>query len=125
MRLSPCGILIVEDHAATARLLEETLSEAFCDKLVKAVGCAEELFAIPTQQIPSVVVMDISLRGINGIEATRRLKRIAPKIAVLIHSNLEPAIYSEECMRAGASAYVRKAQPVSELVAEVARLLSS
>lgn len=117
------GILIVEDHAATARLLHLLLSEAFSAIPVEAVSSAEEMFVKFGGAFPSVVVMDISLSGMNGIEATRRIKAISPTIEVVIHSNLEPGIYSDACIKAGASAYVRKAQPKSQLIAEIRRLL--
>lgn len=119
------GILIVEDHAATARLLQQLLSDAFDDRPVIAVGSAEEMICSCLERPPRIVIMDISLPGMNGIEATRWIKSTAPTTSIVIHSNLEPAIYLEACLRAGATVYVRKAQPTSRLIEELGLLLGS
>ena len=121
-----CGeILIVEDHAATARLLTILLSEAFEGKAVAAVRSAEEMIDRCSRAPPRIVVMDISLPVMNGIEATRWIKSRVPSIAILIHSDLDPEIYLEECLRAGASAYVRKDQTKRHLIDDLKALLGT
>ena len=99
------------------------LSDAFCGEPVDAVRSAEELISACSDVTPQVVVMDISLPGMNGVDATRWLKATSPGTEVVIHSNLDPAGYFEACQRAGASVYVRKAQPIAKLIIEIARLM--
>jgi len=128
MNLQPdsgCGILITEDHQPTANLLRSLLAAAFPDQHVSTAFSAEEALESCRTTLPRVVIMDISLPGMNGIDATRHIKTSTPSVNVVIHSNLDADIYSDACMAAGASAYVLKARPQSRLIPVVAQLLST
>jgi DNA-binding NarL/FixJ family response regulator len=117
------GILIAEDHRPTADLLHRLLVAEFPGYRLRTAYSAEEALDQCRAAPPRVVIMDISLPGMNGIEATRRIKACAPAVQVVMHSALDAGIYAEECAKAGASAYVGKAKPQAELVPVVARLL--
>ena len=72
---------------------------------------------------PQVVIMDIALPGMSGIEATRRIKAAFPDTQVVMHSSYDMRVYREGAAAAGASAFVRKSRVVTELVPVVAGLL--
>jgi DNA-binding NarL/FixJ family response regulator len=69
--------------------------------------------------------MDIALRGMSGIEATRRIKAAWPDTRVVMHSSHDMRVYRDGAAAAGASAFVRKGKAVSELVPVLAGLLAA
>jgi DNA-binding NarL/FixJ family response regulator len=71
---------------------------------------------------PDVVVMDVTMPNLNGIEATRRLTAEAPKVRVLALSMHKDAVYVREILRAGARGYLLKDSKQSDLTAAVRAL---
>jgi len=65
---------------------------------------------------PDVVVMDISMPGTNGLIATRELRRQNPAVAIVTLTRHSDDAYLEELLRAGASGYVLKQSPPTELL---------
>jgi DNA-binding NarL/FixJ family response regulator len=119
------GILITEDHLLTASLLARLLAAAFPGYPVSTVATAEEALAMCRAAPPRVVIMDITLPGMNGIEAMRQIKACMPAIQVVMHSNLAADVFIEECMKSGAAAYVVKSSPFAGLIPAVASLLAA
>ena len=68
---------------------------------------------------PDIVVMDISMPGMNGLMATRTLKRAQPDVAIVVLTRHEEATYVQELLRAGASAYVLKHSPPPQLLGAI------
>lgn len=118
------GILIVEDHRRTVDLLVQLLGGAFPGQNMRTAASAEEALASCRLSLPRVVVMDIGLPGVNGIDAARQIKALSPAVGVVMHSNHDDAIYREQSAAAGADAFVSKAQSHAELVPAIAQLLS-
>lgn len=112
-------VLLVDDHAVVRegyrRLLEERGSIAVIGEAADA-NTAYDLFCKLT---PQVVVMDISLPGVSGIEAMRRMLAHEAKTAVLIFSMHEDVIFADRALQAGASGYVTKASAPNVLVEAV------
>jgi DNA-binding NarL/FixJ family response regulator len=118
------GILIAEDHRLTANLLKRLLAPAFPSHPVRIAFSAEEALELCQSAPPQVVIMDITLPGMNGIDAVRLIKTTMPAIQVIMHSNMGAAIFVDECMKAGAAAYVLKTSAFAELIPAVAGLLA-
>jgi DNA-binding NarL/FixJ family response regulator len=117
-------ILIVEDHAAVRKSLRDWLRVMLPDcKFVEAQS-GEEAVALTDAQPPDIVLMDIGLPGMNGIEATRRIKAIAPKTSVVMISIYEEQVFQTSAAAAGASAFVYKRTMDTELVPVMQTLLS-
>ncbi len=109
-------VMLVDDHALMRtglRMMLETQDDfqivAECETGLDAVRCAGELR-------PDVVLMDIALPDILGIEATRRIKADQPKIAVLALTMYENEEYFFEMLNAGASGYLPKKVAPTELL---------
>ena len=116
-------ILIVEDHAVVRKLLCDWLSEMLPDcKLVEAQSGEEAVALTGTQPLP-LVLMDFGLPGMNGIEATRRIKAIAPGTSVVMLSIHDEQAYQTSAIAAGASAFVSKCTMQTELVPVIQTLL--
>jgi DNA-binding NarL/FixJ family response regulator len=117
-------ILVVEDHPATLAALLELLEAAFPQCALLAAECAERALELCAAAVPDVVIMDIALPGMSGIDATLHIKALLPDTRVVMHSSYDMRVYREGAAAAGASAFVRKGKAGAELVPAVADLLA-
>ena len=119
MSAEPLRVFVVDDHPVVRRGLR-TLIDSLPD--VEVVGEAatgeEAITAVPAAE-PDVVVMDLNLPGINGIEATRRLVNDAPHLGVLVLTMFEDDDSVFAAMRAGAKGYVLKGADQEDLARAV------
>jgi DNA-binding NarL/FixJ family response regulator len=117
-------IMVVEDHPATLAALLELLEAAFPECALLAAEGAERALELCVAAAPDVVIMDIALAGMSGIDATLHIKALLPDARVVMHSSYDMRVYREGAAAAGASAFVRKGKAGSELVPVVADLLA-
>lgn len=117
------SIMIVEDHVATAKALLSLLKETFPDVQFDVATSAEDALALYDVHPPEVVIMDISLPGMNGIEATRRIKARHPEARVIMHSGKDMLLFQTESANAGASAFVSKRDTATKLATVIGHLL--
>lgn len=118
-------IMVVEDHPATLAALLELLGAAFPRCALVAAEGGERALELCAAAAPDVVIMDIALSGMSGIEATLHIKALLPDTRVVMHSSYDMRVYREGAAAAGASAFVRKGKAGSELVPVVADLLAA
>jgi len=118
------AILIVDDHDVLRKLLETNLHEWFADVRVLDVADGEAAVDLALRERPDAVIMDITLPGMNGIEATRLIKKQLPDTPVVILSVHELTAYQEDAAAAGADAYVPKRLMQTELCQVLDRLLN-
>ena len=118
-------ILIVEDHEAVRRSLRDWLQVEFPRCRVIEAASGEEAIALIQVESPRLVVMDISLPGMSGIEATRQIKAALPSAQVVILTIHEGDTYRADATAAGASAYVPKRVMRTELIPTLAALLAN
>jgi two-component system NarL family response regulator len=119
-RLEPIRVLIADDHALFRRGLEMVLEEEDDIDLVGQASDGTEAVSVAGESLPDIVLMDIRMPKISGIEACRAIKDLAPsaKIVMLTISDEEEDLF--EAIRAGASGYLLKDIPLDE-VAEAVR----
>ena len=112
-------LLLADDHAVVRSGLRMLL-EAQPDLVIVAEAeTGQEAVRRAVELAPDVVLMDIEMPGMNGIEATRRIKAEAPATAVLALTMYEDDQYFFEMLRAGASGYVPKRAAPDELVSAI------
>jgi DNA-binding NarL/FixJ family response regulator len=117
-------VSIVEDSRGTRESLTELLGRAPGLRCVGAYANGElALQAIPTEN-PDVVLMDINLPGMSGIECVARLKERLPKLQVLMLTTYEESDLIFDSLRNGASGYLLKNMPPAELVQAVEQVHS-
>src|SRR5262249_18060900 len=106
-------VLLADDH----RLLREAfaqLLEPGCD-VVGAVADGRALLAVAPQLRPDIVVLDIAMPLLNGLDAARQLRRVMPDVKVIFLTVSEDPDLAAEAFRAGASGYLLKNSAASEL----------
>jgi len=113
------SVSIVEDNRGTRESLRELLGRAPGLRCVGAHANAEEALRAIPQEKPDVVLMDINLPAMSGIECVVRLKARLPRTQVLMLTTYDEGDLIFESLRAGASGYLLKNMPPSELVQAV------
>ena len=119
----PATILVVDDHEAVRWGLREWLELAFPGCRVIEANSGEEAIVLTINESPRVVVMDINLPGMNGIEATRQIKAALPSAQVVVLTVHEDSPYRADAIADGASAYVPKRVMRTELMPALTTLL--
>jgi two-component system response regulator NreC len=115
-RTSKIRVLLADDHAIVRKGLS-MLVNAQSDMEVAAEAASGEEALREAQRVqPDVVVMDVSMPGMNGIEATRRLLEMLPRTRVIGLSMHKDLVYVRELLRAGASGYLVKDCDDAELL---------
>lgn len=115
----PLRILIADDHAIVRQGLKLLIDSQPDMKVIAEAASGEAVLAQAATVKPDVVVMDISMPGLNGLVATRMLKQRQPYTTVVALTRHEDKTYLEELLRAGASAYVLKQSPPTEFLRAV------
>lgn len=109
-------VAVVEDHIITRQGICRLLSDNPGLKVVGEAGDGVEAVKMVNQTVPDVVLMDIALPGMNGIEATRQIKLTHPEVAVLVLSAYDDDEYVFGLLDAGAAGYLLKRVNDVELV---------
>ena len=101
-------ILIAEDHAIVRQGLKLLIDSQPDMEVVGEAADGSDALALAATVRPDIVVMDISMPGMNGLVATRSLKAQQPDVMIVALTRHEEGTYLEELLRGGASAYVLK-----------------
>jgi two-component system response regulator NreC len=112
-------ILLADDHAVVRQGFKMILSAQPDMEIVGEAGNGREAVELAEQLKPEVVVMDVSMPELNGIEATRRLGDSTPHTRVLALSMHKDSVYVREILRAGARGYLLKDSVAADLVSAV------
>ncbi|MEX2599197.1 MAG: response regulator transcription factor [Dehalococcoidia bacterium] len=115
-------VLIVDDHPPFAWGLRELLTKEPDLEPVGMASSGEEAVRLARELHPDVVVMDVSMAGMNGIEATRAIKAEQPGTAVLVLSAHGHHPYVIAALDAGAGGYLLKTVPMRELIGAIRAL---
>jgi DNA-binding NarL/FixJ family response regulator len=120
--VDPIRVLIADDHALFRRGLEMVLKEEPGIELVGQASDGAEAVRMAGEALPDVVLMDIRMPKITGIEAARQVKEVAPSAKIVMLTVSDEKEDHFEAIRAGASGYLLKDIPLDE-VAEAVRAL--
>jgi DNA-binding NarL/FixJ family response regulator len=114
--LNDLRILIADDHEIVRRGLKKVLSSRHGWVVCAEAATGRDAIAMAAEHRPDIVVMDISMPGLNGLEATRKIRKMLPKAGILIFS----LHYSDQLVRevvdAGARAYLLKSDATRDLL---------
>jgi DNA-binding NarL/FixJ family response regulator len=112
----PIRVLIADDHRLFAEALEAILAAESSIEIVGRARNGSEAFEMAVELDPDVVLMDISMPVMDGVEATRRIRQARPHACVLMLTGSNAAADVDRSRDAGAAGYVTKDRIASELV---------
>ena len=119
MTSDPLRVLLVDDHAGFRRGLEAMLASADRVAVVGAVGDGREAVDLALELQPDVVLMDLHMPRLNGIEATARIVQSSPHIGVVVLTMLEDEDSVFAAVRAGARGYLLKGARRTEILRSI------
>jgi two-component system invasion response regulator UvrY len=110
------SIIIVDDHTLLRDTWALVLNTHPHFKVVASTGSGEEALELCRQHMPNIVLMDINLPRMNGVEATKQILKISPKTRVIGVSLHNQPAYAKRMMSAGASGYITKNSTRKEML---------
>jgi len=117
-------LLIVDDHPLVREGLKARLGSVPGLEVVGEAGDAQEASAQVALTHPDLVLMDVGMKDVNGIELTRRLIAEQPHLLVLMLSMYDNPEYVNRAMHSGARGYVLKDAPASDIIDAIAAVTS-
>ena len=120
----PIRIILVDNHPIVRSGIRAELEKLPSVQVVGEADDGRAALALVQSQKPDIVFMDISMPGLNGLEATARITKDFPGVRVLILSRHEDAQYFWHALKAGASGYLLKRGAITEMSAAIHRVLA-
>ena len=115
----PIRVLLADDHAIVRQGLAALLAGQRGIEVVGEAADGREAVAAAVRLRPRVVVMDLGMPGLNGVDATRQIRREAPETFVLVLSMHASEEHVRPAIRAGATGYLLKGSGLTDLVAAI------
>ena len=117
----PITVMIVDDHEMVRRGAASYLEAQPDISVVAQAGSGEEAVRLAQEFIPDVVLMDLVMTGMDGVEATRRIKNVSPRTQIVILTSFHQDEFIFPALQAGAISYLLKDLKASELVESIRR----
>jgi two-component system invasion response regulator UvrY len=117
-------VMLVDDHRLVRAGLKRVLSELPDIEVVAEAGTGEEALDLVKPHLPDVVLMDINMPGMGGLEATRRMISRMPKLKVIAVSMHLEEPYPSRMLAAGAVGYISKDSAADEVATAIRRVHS-
>ncbi len=115
----PIRVIIVDDHPVVRIGMETSLS-AFSDvRVVGDASASDHALALCAQLQPDIVLMDLMMPQVNGVESTRRIRSQFPDIQVIVFTSFQDRDLVQQALQAGAISYLLKDASPQELVTAV------
>jgi two-component system response regulator NreC len=118
-----CKIILAEDHTHFRQFIKESIEDVEGLTVVGEAGDGVELLRLLEEGLPDLIILDIAMPRLQGLEAAKQIKAAYPKVKVLIltmHNNKE---YLEEAMAAGAEGFLLKEGADTELIGAIEKIL--
>jgi DNA-binding NarL/FixJ family response regulator len=117
--MKPIRVLIVDDHVLFREGVHAILKSVPDIEIVGEAGTGQEALALASDLIPDVILMDIQMPDLNGVEATRRILETQPDSGIIIVTMLEDDDSLFSAMQAGARGYVLKGADKAEMLKSI------
>ena len=117
-------VLVVDDHQLVRIGTSRLLSDIEGIEVVGEAGSGEEAIEMVQSLKPQVVLMDVQMPGIGGLEATRRCLRVDPELKIVAVTVYEEEPYPSKLMKVGAVGYLTKRANVEEMVRAIKKVVS-
>lgn len=109
-------VMLVDDHDLVRTGIKRLLEDVNGFDIVGEATSGEEALALVSRADPDVVLMDINMPGIGGLEATRKLIQSKPELKIIVVTMHDDDLFPQRLLKAGAMGYVTKGAQVDEIV---------
>ena len=122
--MAPSTLLLVDDNPTFLRILKSYLDENYLEEVL-VVGTASdgnEALAKATELRPDVILLDLAMPGLTGLNAIPHLRRLMPEVGIIVLTVLSANGYREAAIAAGADEFVPKANLNTDLLPAIRRV---
>ena len=120
--MSTFRIIVADDHMMFRQGLKKILEERADFEIIGEASCGLELLKLLRELVPDLVILDISMPSLRGIEAVREIKSVHPNVKILILTMHKDKEYLRQAISAGAEGYLLKEDADSELFSAVGKI---
>ncbi|UUZ96972.1 response regulator transcription factor [Paenibacillus sp. P25] len=113
------NILIADDHTLMRDGLQTILNLEEDLRVVASAGNGTEALALTEKHRPHLILMDIQMQGLNGIECTKQIKQVFPETVILILTTFAEDDYIVEALAGGAAGFLLKDMPGDKLIQSI------
>ncbi len=117
-------VMLADDHAVVRDGLKQLLTLEKQYRVIASVGSAEEIMAQCRNRLPDLVILDLSMPGMGGIEATRRLLSKWPKLKIIIFSTYQNPRLVQRVLNLGGSGYITKNSESHVIIEGIAAVMA-
>lgn len=118
---TPTTILLVDDHEVVRKGVRSYLETVPDFQVVGEASSGEEGIELVSELIPDIVLLDLIMPGIDGVESTRRIKKISPRTQVVVLTSYHEDVHIFPALKAGAISYILKDMKMEKLVEALQR----
>ncbi len=122
--MKPRSILIVDDHAIVLHGLKEIIDREPDLNVTMTAASAETALELLARSRPEIVVTDISLPGLSGLELIKEISRLYPALPTLVLSMHDEMVHGERALRAGARGYLTKQEAPESVISAIRAVLA-
>jgi DNA-binding NarL/FixJ family response regulator len=116
-------VLVVDDHELVRTGICRMLADTADIEVIGQAESGEMAIDMARREHPDVVLLDVNMPGIGGVETTRRLLQSVPSVRVLAVSGLAEEPYPSMLLKAGAKGYITKGAPLAEMVRAIKKVM--
>lgn len=116
-------VLLVDDHPLVRRGLAALISDEPDLEVCGQAESAEMALGMIHECEPDLVVVDVTLPGINGVDLIKRIRDRDSKVFILVSSMHDESLFAERCVRAGANGYINKESATNEVLEAIKKVL--
>lgn len=117
------NVLLVDDHELVRTGIESLLNDVDGISVVGVASCGEQALLFTEQLSPDVILMDVNMPGMGGVEACRRILQAYPNIKIIALSGYNDGFIPGQLMKLGAKGFLSKNSPVEEMVDAIRQVM--
>ena len=115
--------MIVDDHCLIRSGIKRLLEDINDMEVIAEAGSGEETMKIVRDKSPDIILLDVKMPGIGGLETARRLVRIHPKVKIIALSAVQQAPFPSRLLQIGAAGYLTKEAGMAELLTAIRKVM--
>ncbi len=116
--------MVVDDHAIVLHGLKELINNEPDLEVIMTADSAEHALDMLSEQLPDIVVTDISLPGLSGLELIKAISRLHPNLPTMVLSMHDELVHGERALRAGAKGYLVKQEAPEKVIVAIRKVLA-